>query len=72
MDHEEMRLECLKLANGNTDQAADMYDFIRSRGKYSGGALKGVAPEDYPQNDKVRVVGKDGDLGPFSDYIKDK
>lgn len=71
MDHEEMRLECLKLAKGNTAFAADMYDFIRSRGKYSGGALKGVDPASYPQNDKARVVGKDGDLGPFNDYVKE-
>ncbi len=72
MDDELLRLECLKLANGDTAKAAKMMDFIKCRGEQS--AIAGTATRVLPvlENEHVRVVGKDGDLGRFTDYVKDK
>lgn len=74
MDYEEMKLECLRLANGDIDLARKFYDFCRGRGEGEG--LRGMAiGTPFPpvlENEKVRVVGKDGNLGPFTDYVKDK
>lgn len=72
MDEFEIKLECLRMAQGDTSAAKDLYDFVRGRGKYSEGALKGYAPDDAPANAKARVVGRDGKLEPpFSDYLKE-
>jgi hypothetical protein len=69
MDYEIMQLECLKIAASQgfkgrelISEADRMYNHIRGRG----------AP--VVQNDKVRVVGRDGDIDPkhpFSDYVRD-
>ncbi len=68
MDHEEMKLECLRLAVQAGLKGADamkfaddMYAFCRGRGEAPG-----------LQNSKVKVVGKNNDLGPFTDYVHDK
>ena len=66
MDYEEMKLECLRLANGDIELAKKFYDFCLGRGEVEG--LRGMA---ILENDQVRVVGKDGNLGPFTDYVKD-
>ena len=60
MDYEEMKFKCLELANGDIGMAQKFYDFCRGRGEHS--AL---------QNAHVTVHGKDGDLGKFTDYVKD-
>jgi hypothetical protein len=60
MDYEEMKLECLKLAGGDIAKAEKFYEFCRGRGEHS-----------VIQNAHVRVHGKDGDLGKFTDYVKD-
>lgn len=70
MDDEQLRLECLKLCDNDPVKAADRFDFIKRRGKYSAGALKGEAPP--AENAKARVVGRDGDLEkPFKDYLRE-
>ena len=72
VDELALKLACLRLAEGDTARAKDLYDFVRGRGKYSDGALKGYAPDDGPANAKARVVGRDGKLEPpFSDYLKE-
>lgn len=69
MDDEELRLECLKLCGNDTEKAADRFDFIKRRGKYSSGALKVETPSE---TSKARVVGRDGDLEPrFKDYLRE-
>ena len=69
MDDEELRLECLKLCDNDPEKAADRFDFIKRRGKYSTGALKGYAPPK--EESKARVVGRDGNLEkPFKDYLR--
>lgn len=77
MDYEEMKLECLKVAlsAGYTGdklevQAERLYNFCRGRGKYSevhGDPFR----EPKLENEHVTVHGKDGDLGKFTDYVKD-
>lgn len=70
MDDEELRLECLKLCNNDPELAKDRFDFLKGRGKYSSGALRGEAP---PTDAKARVVGRDGVLEPkFKDYLRDE
>lgn len=56
MDDELLKLECLKLAQGNTSEAQRMFDFIKGRNQ-----------NDLVGGGKARVVGKDGDH-PFKDY----
>ena len=56
MDDEELKLECLKLAQGDTTAAKQMFDFIKGRNQ-----------NDLIGDGKARVVGKDGDH-PFKDY----
>lgn len=70
MDHEVMRMECLKmaLASGRTGQAATdeadrLYNWIRGRSNERTEIGSGSA--------RANVVGKDGDLGKFQDYLKD-
>lgn len=70
MDDEEIRLECLKMAQGDTAKAEEMFQFIKRRGKFNG--LVGGFDAPKLENEHVRVVGKDGDLGPFTDYVKSK
>lgn len=71
MDDEELRLECLKLCNNDPEMAKDRFDFIKRRGKYSQGALRGEAPP--AEEPKARVVGRDGKLEkPFNDYLRDE
>lgn len=60
MDYEIMKLECLKIANGDIKLAKEFYDFCRGRGEHS-----------VLQNEHVTVHGKNGDLGKFTDYVKD-
>lgn len=70
MDDEELRLECLRLCENDPVKAADRFDFIKRRGKYSQGALKGYAPPKDEES-KARVVGRDGHFeGPFKDYLR--
>jgi len=71
MDDELLRLECLRLCDNDPVKAQDRFDFLKGRGKYSSGALKGVAPP--AAESKARVVGRDGDLEkPFKDYLRDE
>lgn len=65
MDYEEMRLECLKLADGDVEKAAKLFDFCRGRGDFSPLAPSQTEPA------KFDIVGKDGDLGKFKDYVKE-
>lgn len=71
MDDDLLRLECLKLADGDPGRAADLFDFIKRRGKYSiSGTLAEAPPATEP---KARVVGRDGKLEkPFDDYLRDE
>lgn len=74
MDDELLRLEAVKLAldmraGGPTvdwvHQANEIFDFLKRRGAHSA-----FAP--VLENDKVRVVGKDGDVpAAFKDYPHD-
>lgn len=63
MDDELLKLECLKLCNGDVKEAQKRFDWIKSRNQGEG--LKPIDPK-APQ---ARVVGRDGD-GDFKDYIK--
>lgn len=75
MDHEVMRLECLKLAhsegltgNDAIKRAQELFDFLRAG--YDGSTeSRGI--QAGMSNDKVRVVGVGNDDN-FKDYIKDK
>lgn len=70
MDDEQLRLECLKLAHGDAKEAERMFSFIKRRGEFSSGALKGYAPPKDEET-KARVVGRDGNLEkPFKDYLR--
>lgn len=63
MDDEQLKLECLKLCDGDIEAAKNQYDWIKGRNQ--GDGIKTVP---VPQ---AKVVGKDGDLdGPFKDYLK--
>lgn len=61
MDDELLKLECLKLSDGNIDMAQQQFDWIKGRNQndtVGGGAAK--------------VVGKDGKVEPpFKDYLKE-
>ena len=71
MDDEILRLECLKLAGGDTAKAMKLFEFCKNRGEFS--AMKGVArAAPVLENKHVKVVGKDSDLGKFTDYVKDE
>ena len=66
MDYEEMKLECLRIAGGDIEQARKLYDFCRGRGEDR------LAMKPYVlENSHVTVHGKDSDLGKFTDYVKD-
>jgi len=56
MDDELLKLECLKLSQGDIAGAQRLFDFIKGRNQ---GDLVGGG--------KARVVGKDNDI-PFKDY----
>lgn len=60
MDDEVMKLECLKLAQGDTLKAQKLFNFIKGRSENFGTDIIGGG--------RARVVGKDGDL---PDYIRD-
>lgn len=68
MDHEEMMLECLKLA---TDQGYKDSDALRvAQGMFN--QIKGrTETTDIVGGGRARVVGKDTNLGKFTDYVKD-
>ena len=71
MDDEILRLECLKLAGGDTAKALKLFAFCKSRGEFSAlGGMAKAAP--VLENKHVKVHGKDGDLGKFTDYVKDE
>ena len=63
MDDEQLKLECLKLSNGDIEAAKKQFDWIKGRNQGEG--LKPIDPK-APQ---ARVVGRDGDSD-FKDYIK--
>jgi hypothetical protein len=63
MDDEHLKLECLKLSDGDIKKAQERFDWIKGRNQGQG--LTGEAPA--PQ---AKVVGRDGDLEkPFKDYL---
>lgn len=63
MDDEQLKLECLKLCDGDIKAAQARFDWIKGRNQGQG--LKGEAPAP-----KADVVGKDGDFEkPFKDYL---
>jgi hypothetical protein len=70
MDHEEMRMECLKMALSSghsggsaTKEAERLYNWIRGRGQSEN-------TEVGSGSHRANVVGKDGviDKPPFKDY----
>ena len=71
MDHEEMRMECLKMAlqaghsgASATNEAERLYNWIRDRGKSENTEIGSGSA-------RANVVGKDGDIAkPFKDYLK--
>lgn len=80
MDDELFRLECLKMAQGEgltgeeaMKRAQKIFEFARygdDGATEMRRALSGTAP--ILENEHVRVVGKDGNLGRFTDYIRSK
>lgn len=60
MDDELLKLECLKLCQGDVAEAQKRFDWIKGRNQ-----------GDIVGGGQAKVVGKDGDLGPFKDYVKD-
>lgn len=74
MDHDKIMMECLSMATTQglkgkeaRDEAAKMFSLITGRSYESviGTPLQTTTPP------KANVVGKDGDLGKFQDYLKD-
>lgn len=71
MDHEEMRMECLKMALANgaplelaPAEAERLYNWIRGRGQSENTEIGSGSV-------RANVVGKDGDIAkPFKDYLK--
>lgn len=55
MDDELLKLECLKITDGDQVKAQQLFDFIKGRN------------QDIIGGGKARVVGKDNDI-PFRDY----
>lgn len=75
MDHELLRLECVKLANAEGYKGADaiaraqeIFDFLRVGADSATEARRIVAGMS---NDKVKIVGVGNDSN-FKDYIADK
>ena len=68
MDDELLKLECLRVAIDSeglkgaaaTARAQEIFDWTKGRNQ---GDLVGGG--------QAKVVGKDGDLGKFTDYVKD-
>jgi hypothetical protein len=62
MDDEQLKLECLRLCNGDVKQAQERFDWIKGRNQGQG--LKAETPP------KANVVGRDGEFEkPFKDYL---
>lgn len=65
MDDELLKLECLKLSDGDIEAAKKQYDWIKGRNQGDG-----IKPID-PKTPQARVVGKDNNFEPpFDDYVK--
>jgi hypothetical protein len=71
MDDEMLRLECLKLAKGDADAAERAFNWVKRRGEFSGASVYDRALEMAQSKAKARVVGRDGDVPEFRDYLKD-
>lgn len=74
MDHSQIMMECLRLASVQglkgqeaRDEAAKMFSQVTGRSYRSviGEPLQATTPP------KAEVVGKDGDIPKFQDYLKD-
>lgn len=70
MDDEMIRLECLKMADGNVDRAEDMFQFVKRRGEFAASPTM-TGYTGNPTSSKARIVGRDGDVPGFEDYLKD-
>lgn len=68
MDHNLLMLECLKLATNQGFKGAD----ARKEAQTMFNQILGRSTGEELQNDKVKVVGRDGDIDPkFKDYLKE-
>jgi hypothetical protein len=67
MDDELLKLECLRLV---LDQEPKHLDPLR-RAQEIFDWTKGRGQTDIIGGGQAKVVGKDGDLGKFTDYVKD-
>lgn len=74
MDHQELMMDCIRQAtiqglkgSEARDEAAKMFALITGRSYESviGKPMQTTTPP------KAEVIGKDGDLGKFQDYLKD-
>ena len=75
MTHEDLMMDCIRQATIQglkgqeaRDEAAKMFALITGR---SYDSVIGKPMQTTTPSSKAEVVGKDGDLGKFQDYLKD-
>lgn len=71
MDDEMLRFECLRMAANQVDEAERLYNFIKRRGEFARVTVHDRAHDMAQSKAKARVVGRDGDVPEFRDYMKD-